>query len=189
VTKCNSDLVTFRYGSVERLIHDEATQYTTRKLLELTDTERKQSIILSNFPHKLDFPWWNNQEDEVSPPHPYMAATGHTNYRVLDVDDLARQVGSSCHSLCIVGKNNRHANGHTPSNAGNQATWSLVPAIVIANFGDYDRTSRTIIGQTMVDLAQYLEDKKTWERLKWLERVSRVGGGEHQRTGMSSRHI
>jgi hypothetical protein len=94
---CSSDLLTFRYGLAERITQEEAIQYTTRRLLELTDSERKNLIILINYIMALDFSWWN---DQVPPPHPYMTATGLSNYRVLDVDHLAKNVGSSSNDLC-----------------------------------------------------------------------------------------
>jgi hypothetical protein len=174
--QCFSDLLTFGYGPVERLTQEEAIQYTAKALLELTDGGRKDLIILSNNTMALDFSWWNDQEDTVPPPHPYMAATGLSNYRVLDVDQLAKEVGSSSNDLCVRGHNDMYENGHTPSNAGNEATWNLLLAIVIANFSDYGRTSRTIMGQTISKLAQYLENEKTRERLDRLEHVLRVGG-------------
>jgi hypothetical protein len=156
--KCSSDLLTFRYGSVERLTQDEATQYTTKLLLELTDSGRKHLIIPSNNFTSLNFGWWNDGKDGFPPLHSYMEATGQSNYRVIDVDELARRVGSSAQDLCVLGRNDLYGNGHIPSNAGYEATWNLLLAIVIANFSDYDPTPRTIMGQTISDLAQYLEN-------------------------------
>jgi hypothetical protein len=174
--KCSSDLLTFRYGSVERLSQDEANQYTAKIFLELTDSGRKHLIILSNNITSLNFGWWNDRKDEFPPLHPYMAATGLSNYRIIDVDELTRKDGSSSQDLCVFGRNHLYGNGHTPSNAGNEATWNLLLAIVIANFSDYERTSYTIMGQTIGDLAQYLENEKTRERLDRLEHVLQVGG-------------
>jgi hypothetical protein len=179
--QCSSDLLTFRYGSVERLTQVGATQYTMSRLLDLADSGRKQLIILTNSPRELDFYWWNYQGHNLPPPHPYMAFTD-LKYHTLDVDNIARKVRSSFGVLCAVGQNDLYDNGHTPPNTGNKATWNLLLAIVVANFGDYDSTSHTIMGQTIADLAQYLENQKTRERLNRLKRALRVEGGERQRT-------
>jgi hypothetical protein len=79
-------------------------------------------------------------------------------------------------TTCVRVHNDVYENSHTPTNRGDQAAWNLLLVIVIANFSDYDPTSHPIMGQTFSDLAQYLENEKTRERLDYLEPVVRVGG-------------
>jgi hypothetical protein len=177
--RCSSDPPTFRYSTIGRLTQVETMHYIIRNLLELTDGGRKQLIILSNSASQLNFWRWNDrrgEHGEIPPIYPYLELTGLTNCRILNVDQLAKRVGSSSRDLCIEGQNDLYDNGRTPHNRGNEAAWNLLLAIIVANYGDYDSTSHAPMGQTMDDLAQYLENEKTRERLDHLEQALRVGG-------------